>query len=58
MLRKPLPWDNLSHSPLAERWLDRVWLLGLLLAAGLLFGVNLGTLPLRDWDEGTVAQVA
>jgi len=58
MLRKPLPWDNLSHSPLAERWLDRVWLLGLLLAAGLLFGMNLGTLPLRDWDEGTVAQVA
>ncbi len=22
------------------------------------FGINLGSLPLRDWDEGTVAQVA
>jgi len=32
--------------------------LGLLLAAVLLFGINLGGLPLRDWDEGTVAQVA
>ncbi len=24
----------------------------------LLFSINLGELPLRDWDEGTVAQVA
>lgn len=32
--------------------------LGLLLAAVLLFSINLGTLPLRDWDEGIVAQVA
>lgn len=38
--------------------LDRLWLVGLLLAALLLFGFNLGGVPLRDWDEGTVAQVA
>ena len=38
--------------------IDWMWSVGLLLAALLLFGTNLGSLPLRDWDEGTVAQVA
>lgn len=38
--------------------IDRLWTLGLILAAGLLFTINLGALPLRDWDEGIVAQVA
>ncbi|MBD1837270.1 glycosyltransferase family 39 protein [Coleofasciculus sp. FACHB-64] len=42
----------------ADRWVERLWVLGLFLAAILLFGINLGVLPLRDWDEGTVAQVA
>ena len=42
----------------AESWIDRLWFLGLLLAASLLFGVKLGNVSLRDWDEGTVAQVA
>ncbi|HIK33861.1 MAG TPA: glycosyltransferase family 39 protein [Oscillatoriales cyanobacterium M59_W2019_021] len=37
---------------------DVLWGVGLLLGAILLFGVDLGGLPLRDWDEGTVAQVA
>lgn len=37
---------------------DWLWGLGLLLAAIVLFGANLGSLPLRDWDEGLVAQVA
>ncbi|MBW4565124.1 MAG: glycosyltransferase family 39 protein [Mojavia pulchra JT2-VF2] len=41
-----------------EKWIDGVWLIVLLLAAVLLFSVNLGGAPLRDWDEGTVAQVA
>ncbi len=41
-----------------ERWVERLWLLGLLLAALLLFGINLATLPLQDWGEGTVALVA
>ena len=41
-----------------EAWIDRGWLLGLFVAAVVLFGVNLGDLPLRDWDEGIVAQVA
>lgn len=38
--------------------LEQLWVLGLLLAAVLLYGMNLGDLPLRDWDEGIVAQVA
>lgn len=41
-----------------DKWIDRVWLVVLLLAAVVLFSINLGSLPLRDWDEGTVAQVA
>jgi 4-amino-4-deoxy-L-arabinose transferase-like glycosyltransferase len=41
-----------------DKRIDRVWIVGLLLAAALLFTINLGVLPLRDWDEGTVAQVA
>jgi 4-amino-4-deoxy-L-arabinose transferase-like glycosyltransferase len=41
-----------------DRATDWLWSLGLLIAALLLFGVNLGGLPLRDWDEGIVAQVA
>jgi 4-amino-4-deoxy-L-arabinose transferase-like glycosyltransferase len=38
--------------------IDWLWGLALLLAALVLYGVNLGELPLRDWDEGLVAQVA
>ena len=41
-----------------ETWVDCGWLLGLLVAAMVLLGVNLGDLPLRDWDEGIVAQIA
>jgi 4-amino-4-deoxy-L-arabinose transferase-like glycosyltransferase len=39
-------------------WTEVFSILGLLLAALILFTVNLSGLPLRDWDEGTVAQVA
>lgn len=37
---------------------DRVWLFCLWGAALLLFCLDLQGVPLRDWDEGTVAQVA
>lgn len=40
-----------------NRRVDWLWILGLLLAAVLVYSINLGGLPLRDWDEGTVAQV-
>lgn len=52
----------LSHSgakasayPIRQDW---VWMTALLIVALLLMTVNLGGVPLRDWDEGTVAQVA
>ncbi len=41
-----------------EKRIDWVWVVVLFLAALLLFTIDLGGLPLRDWDEGTVAQVA
>lgn len=37
---------------------DSMWSTGLLIGALVLLCANLGDLPLRDWDEGTVAQVA
>ncbi len=39
-------------------WKKRLWGFGLFFAALLLFGVALGNIALRDWDEGIVAQVA
>jgi len=39
-------------------WIERLIVIALLLAGVLLFTINLGNVPLRDWDEGTVAQVA
>ena len=41
-----------------ERWLESFCLIGLFLAALILFVVNLGSLPLLDNQEATIAQVA
>ena len=59
MSRQTFAWGQ-SRSKLRqeERWLESLCIVGLLLAALILFCTNLGGLPLRDWDEGTVAQVA
>ncbi|MEX0267908.1 ArnT family glycosyltransferase [Leptolyngbyaceae cyanobacterium UHCC 1019] len=43
---------------LAKHRIDWGWAIALWLAAVLLFMVGLGGVPLRDWDEGIVAQVA
>jgi 4-amino-4-deoxy-L-arabinose transferase-like glycosyltransferase len=52
-------WSHLEKQHRAvEKWIDWLWLIVLLFAAVVLFSINLGGLPLRDWDEGTVAQVA
>ncbi|MBW4555505.1 MAG: glycosyltransferase family 39 protein [Trichormus sp. ATA11-4-KO1] len=52
-------WGHLEKQHRAvSKWIDRVWLIVLLLGALLLFSINLGGLPLQDWDEGTLAQVA
>ncbi len=37
---------------------DGLWFFGLLIGAIILFWADLGSLPLRDWDEGIAAQVA
>lgn len=58
-MRKTFAWAKFGDSPaVLGRWVDRLWMLGLFLSALLLFVFNLGGLPLRDWDEGIVAQVA
>ncbi|MGB7520980.1 MAG: glycosyltransferase family 39 protein, partial [Spirulinaceae cyanobacterium] len=41
-----------------EYWVEWLWILGLFLAALVLFGTNLNNLPLQDGDEGMIAQVA
>ena len=52
-------WGRLEkQSHTVEKRVDGVWVVVLLSAALLLFTINLGGLALRDWDEGTVAQVA
>ena len=47
-----------NRSRKTERWVEGLWILGLLLAALLLFGINLGSPPLLDWGEGAVALAA
>ncbi len=46
---------NSSSKTISTAFLDG---LGLLLAAGVLYLWRLGMVPLRDWDEGTIASVA
>lgn len=41
-----------------DRWWEFFYFLSLLILAIILYTTNLGTLPLRDWDEATFAQVA
>ena len=54
-----LTWIRHRQSRYGDHnWADWLWLTGLLLSAITLFSVQLGNLPLRDWDEGTVARVA
>ena len=59
MERQTFTWGHAKNrTRRTERWVERLWLLGLLLAALLLFGINLGSPPLSDWGEGTIALVA
>lgn len=55
-------WDGSTLGKLKritfQPWVDPLWMVALGSAALLLLTVNLGGVPLRDWDEGTVAQVA
>ena len=45
-------------SRLNDHSTDKLWMLAFLLAALLIFGLNLGGVALRDWDEGIAAQVS
>lgn len=45
-------------SRLNDNSTDKLWMWAFLLAAVLIFGLNLGGVALRDWDEGIVAQVS
>ncbi|MBF2076776.1 MAG: glycosyltransferase family 39 protein [Synechococcales cyanobacterium C42_A2020_086] len=47
-----------SREHWTERQIDLLWQLVWLFAALLLLTINLGGVPLKDWDEGLVAQVA
>lgn len=59
MYHRSFTWGHLKNKiRWSESWVEKLWILVLLLAALILFMINLGGLPLRDWDEGTVAQVA
>ena len=57
--QSPLRKNYLSFSQANKyKYSEWLWLLGISLAAIILFSSDLGGVPLRDWDEGTVASVA
>ncbi|OKH22455.1 ArnT family glycosyltransferase [Chroogloeocystis siderophila] len=57
-MRDRFHWNFSKFDYRRNSKVDWFWILALLLAGGLVYSINLGGLPLRDWDEGTVAQVA
>jgi 4-amino-4-deoxy-L-arabinose transferase-like glycosyltransferase len=59
MDRQTFIWGRSSNrSRKTGRWVERLWIIALLLAALLLFGINLGSPPLLDWGEKAVAIAA
>jgi len=58
MLPFSLAWNAAHLKSPDSVWVDRLWAIALFLLALLLFCWNLGGVPLRDWDESIVAQVA
>jgi len=59
MERQTFTWGSSGNRiRKTDTLVERLWVLGLLLAALLLFGINLGNLALSDGGEGTVALVA
>lgn len=59
MNRQIFTWEIPNYELKSHKyWWEWLCFLGLLLGALFLFYINLGALPLRDWDEGTFAQVA
>ena len=59
MQKESFIWDRVEKQyRRMDKRIDRIWIVVLLVASVIIFTINLGDLPLRDWDEGTVAQVA
>ncbi len=59
MNRQIFAWDRSSQLlQQRDRWFERLWILSLLIAALLLFGLNLGGVPLSHGQESILAQVA
>ena len=59
MQKESFIWDRVEKQyRRMDKRIDRIWIVVLLVASVIIFTLNLGDLPLRDWDEGTVAQVA
>jgi len=59
MNRQKFTWGYSSYKlRQRENFKEFLCLLGLLIAALIIYLVGLGNLPLRDWDEATIAQVA
>ena len=59
MQKESFIWDRVEKQyRRMDKRIDRIWIVVLLVASVIIFTLNLGNLPLRDWDEGTVAQVA
>jgi 4-amino-4-deoxy-L-arabinose transferase-like glycosyltransferase len=59
MIHRNFAWTSSKNWDFRnESLVDRLWVVGLLVAALILYGTHLGGVPLRDWDEGIVAQVA
>jgi 4-amino-4-deoxy-L-arabinose transferase-like glycosyltransferase len=59
MYRSIFAWGNSKKQfSQNDNWIEGLCIVGLLLAALLLYSINLGGLALRDWDEALVAQVA
>ncbi|NJL03103.1 MAG: hypothetical protein HC910_21980 [Spirulinaceae cyanobacterium SM2_1_0] len=59
MKQPTFAWDRFSYlRSQRDRWFEWLWILGLLLAALTLFGLELGAVPLGDGGESLTAQVA
>jgi 4-amino-4-deoxy-L-arabinose transferase-like glycosyltransferase len=59
MKRQTFTWNHFqSRLRARERWVESFCTLALLLAALILYCFHLDSLPLRDWDEATIATVA
>jgi 4-amino-4-deoxy-L-arabinose transferase-like glycosyltransferase len=50
--------DRKYQNPFNSKHADALWIIAFLLAAIVIFKLNLGGVALRDWDEGIAAQVA